>query len=216
MTRRITGPLDRDRGTEGRVTRLYIVRHGETDWNREGRVQGHTDTPLNATGRSQARALRQQLVSVTFHAAYASDLSRAYETATIIIGEGAISVIPCRDLRERHCGDWEGRILDEIAQTDPIGLEAWRNRQADAGPPGGENESLLQDRVLATLDGIVAAHAGQTVLVATHGGPVRAILGGWLAHDGNQPVRNCEAFIIEAEEGQRRLVTRFGPNLDWG
>lgn len=191
------------------MTRLYIVRHGETDWNREGRVQGHTDTPLNATGRAQARALRRRLLSVTFDAAYASDLSRAYETAAIIIGDGAISVLPRRDLRERHCGRWEGRIFDEIAQSEPANLEAWRNRTGDGGPPGGESESALEGRVLAALEAIVAAHPEQSVLIATHGGPVRAVLGGWLAQQGQIPVHNCEAFLIAVEGTQRRLIERF-------
>lgn len=188
------------------MTALYVVRHGETAWNREGRVQGHSDVPLNELGREQARELRSRLVEVRFHAAYASDLARARETAELIVG-GAPPVVSLLELRERDCGRWEGQLFAAIAERDPAGWQAWLNPDPLIAPHGGENETQLYRRVAAALEGIVSRHPNDTVLVVSHGGAIRAALSNWLALESRLgPITNCAAFVVEVVGSEKRLI----------
>ena len=108
------------------ATTLHVVRHGETDWNRGRRVQGHTDIPLNDEGRRQARELAAELAGVPFAAAYSSDLSRAAETARILLGERSLAVISCVGLREKHFGTWEGLTDTDVRERFPQAVNgAW-------------------------------------------------------------------------------------------
>jgi probable phosphoglycerate mutase len=151
------------------MTRLCLVRHGQTDWNLEGRYHGQSDVPLNQHGREQARQLAQQLLGQIFAAIYASDLWRARETAEIIAQVLHLAVNLDVRLREINQGAWEGQLVEAIKEQY-IGL--WRERARDPGnvrPPGGETVGEVAERVYAALDDIVKANPEGPVLVCSHG-----------------------------------------------
>jgi broad specificity phosphatase PhoE len=172
------------------MTTILLVRHGETDWNAQRRVQGHSDTPLNATGRAQAEALAEELGGESIEAVYSSDLLRAHETARIVAGRRGLEVTAIRDLRERHFGTWEGLTDDEILARFP---------EATSGSWGdGERKEEMIRRVFGALQRIAETHPGGRVLVVSHGGPLRAVL----AHcgvDGVGRIDNCHVVRIEVD-----------------
>jgi broad specificity phosphatase PhoE len=151
------------------MTQLYLVRHGQTDWNVEGRYQGQSDLPLNAAGRAQVERLSQELAEVPFCAAYSSDLSRARETARLLAAPRGIAVYLDPRLREISLGVWEGQLVTEIARQYP---EAWAERRRDparARAPGGESVAEVGVRVGEAADAIASAHPAGPVLVVSHG-----------------------------------------------
>jgi broad specificity phosphatase PhoE len=155
---------------------IVLARHGETNDNREPiRVQGFTDTPLNETGREQARGLAERVAGYGFRSLWSSDLSRARETAEIA-GE-RIGLQPTLDarLREANRGRWEGRLFIDIEREDPDGYAAWRRAGDRFRFPGGESLLDQQQRVAATLDDI-ERQSELPALVVCHGGSIRVIL----------------------------------------
>lgn len=175
------------------ATTILLARHGETDWNRERRVQGHTDAPLNAAGRAQARELASRLAREPFDAVYASDLARASETALIVADRHALDVVLLPELRERHFGSWEGLTDTEILERFP---DARPGRWGD-----GEPAEQMGERVVAALHGVAASHPGGHVLVVAHGGPLRAVLLHCGA-DREGPIGNCEVIRLTVERGR--------------
>jgi 2,3-bisphosphoglycerate-dependent phosphoglycerate mutase len=151
-------------------TRIILVRHGETDWNATGRIQGHNDTPLNTVGREQAQRVAQRLASEPVRALYSSDLARAFETATIIGHPLGLSVVTSPRLRERGYGAWEGLTSLEIQAHYPEKFTEWRARSTDFAPPQGESRAQLLTRALNELQTIARRHVGEVVVVVTHGG----------------------------------------------
>lgn len=152
------------------VTRILAVRHGETAWNRDARIQGHTDIALNAHGRWQALRLAQALCEEPITACYASDLSRARETAQAVADRHSQPVMIHTGLRERGFGAFEGQTWVELQAAYPAETEAWRKRLPDFAPPGGESLLQLQARVLAAVNELAARHPGEQVLMVAHGG----------------------------------------------
>jgi probable phosphoglycerate mutase len=152
------------------TTRILLVRHGETDWNATGRIQGHSDTPLNAAGYQQARQVAQRLTREPVQALYSSDLARAFQTATVIGHTLGLTVVTSPQLRERRYGLWEGLTSAEIQTRYPAQFTEWRARSTDFAPPQGETRSQLLTRALAELHTIARRHASQVVVVVTHGG----------------------------------------------
>ena len=168
---------------------LILVRHGETDWNAAGRLQGHTDRPLNEYGRSQAQALADRLAGDGIDAVYASDLARARETADIVAARLGLPVAVDTDLRERDWGNWEGLTAAERERVD---LD-------------GETAAAHRERTLRVLYSIAGRHAGERVVVVTHGGSIRraqaAVLGVAL------PVLdNCAVWAVACEGGLFRPI----------
>jgi 2,3-bisphosphoglycerate-dependent phosphoglycerate mutase len=151
-------------------TRIILVRHGETDWNATGRIQGHSDTPLNAVGRTQAQRVARHLASEPVRALYSSDLARAFETATIIGQTLGLMVVTSRRLRERQYGAWEGLTAADIQARYPEQFAEWRARSTAFAPPQGETRAQLLARALAKLQPIAGRHVGEVVAVVTHGG----------------------------------------------
>jgi 2,3-bisphosphoglycerate-dependent phosphoglycerate mutase len=152
------------------ATRILLIRHGETDWNATGRIQGQSDIPLNASGREQARRVAQRLASEPVQALYSSDLARAYETATIIGQPLGLTVVTSLRLRERQYGAWEGLTSAEIQARYPEQFAEWRARSTDFAPPQGETTTQLLSRALTELQTIARRHARELVVVVTHGG----------------------------------------------
>lgn len=153
--------------------RLCLVRHGETAWNAQGRLQGHVDIPLNDTGHAQALALSARLATLDerFSALYCSDLERARQTAAGIARVRALQPIYDVRLRERHYGVFQGLTHAEGARLDPVSHARFRGRETGFELPG-EGESLLgfAARVRAALGEIAHQHAGESVIIVTHGG----------------------------------------------
>ncbi len=141
------------------MTELVLVRHGETDWNAAGRLQGHTDRPLSDYGREQARRLAEELAGEEFDAIYASDLTRARETAEIVGEALHLPVIVDPDLREKNWGNWEGLTSTERLEVELVGESTEQHRR----------------RILAALGRIAAQHPYGRVLVVTHGGSMRRV-----------------------------------------
>jgi broad specificity phosphatase PhoE len=179
------------------VTTILLARHGETDWNLEGRVQGHTDRPLNETGEAQARRLAEELAGVRIDAVYSSDLARALATAQAVAEPRGLRVAPLAALRERNFGTWEGLRDEEILERFP---------QAHTGP-WGDDETVeeLAGRILAALQEIAERHPRDDVLVVSHGGPLRAVL----RHcdvDAVDRIANCHVVQIAVEDGVLRAI----------
>jgi len=158
------------------VTTLILVRHGETDWNRDGRWQGHADAPLNDRGREQGRALANELAGEDIAAVYSSDLARARETAEIMAARLGGPVSVDRRLREVDVGGWSGLTMDEIEARFPEEITRWRAEDPHHAFDGGESYSAMGERVVAALEEIAANHPDGQVLVVLHGGPIRAVL----------------------------------------
>ncbi len=151
------------------MTRLCLIRHGQTDWNLEGRYQGQSNVPLNEAGRAQAQALRGQLHGQSFAAIYSSDLRRAKETAEIIATDFHLLVKAEPRLREINQGEWEGQQVEAIRDRY---ARLWEQRSLDPAslrPPGGETVGEVAKRVYAALDDIASIYPAASVLIVSHG-----------------------------------------------
>jgi 2,3-bisphosphoglycerate-dependent phosphoglycerate mutase len=152
------------------ATRILAIRHGETDWNSDTRIQGHTDIPLNKMGRWQAQQLAQALAHETIDVIYASDLSRAFETARAVARVQRQRVVAVPMLRERHFGVFQGRHFKDIEVELPEQAARWRKRDVDFAPEGGESLRVFDHRCVNAARLLAAAHPGQTVALVAHGG----------------------------------------------
>lgn len=159
------------------MNRLFLVRHGVTEWNHDGRYQGQLDVPLSAKGRLQAAAARTRLRDERFATCYTSALSRARVTAEIILEEHFCPLVQLPELNEMYYGAWEGLLRTEIMERFP---EDWARHKRDplhAPPTGGEARADLRVRVDQALARIALDQRDATVLVVAHGGTIRAAVG---------------------------------------
>ncbi|HSN02061.1 MAG TPA: histidine phosphatase family protein [Acidimicrobiales bacterium] len=157
------------------TTTFLLVRHGETTWNAERRIQGHSDDAgLTERGIEQVRAAAEQLAERGARRIVSSDLTRARETATIIAERLGLSISLDADLRERSYGELEGRSLDELS-PDAAGFSHGVIVDVDAAAPGGESIAMVKERVTRTLEHLAREHAGETLIVVTHGGVIRTL-----------------------------------------
>ncbi len=171
------------------MTTILLARHGETDWNRQLRFQGHADEPLNETGREQARQLAARLRGESIAAVYSSDLRRAGETAEIVATSMELPVELDRRLREIDVGSWQGRTRDELT-----GL-----------PWDGESYDEHRARVVAALRDIAHARPDECVLVVAHGGTLRRVQEAAVGEA--QPVfENCGVWAVAVESGEFRPI----------
>lgn len=158
------------------ATRIIAVRHGETAWNVDSRIQGQRDVGLNDTGRWQARRVGEALAAEEITAVYSSDLGRAHQTAQSIAAVTGVPVVADEGLRERSFGIFEGKTFDEIHETWPDHAHNWRKRIPEWQPPeGGESLLELRARVTRTLTELAARHPGQQIVVVAHGGVLDAL-----------------------------------------
>ena len=158
------------------TTRICFVRHGETDWNIEQRMQGHLDLALNATGEAQAAAAGRYFVDRQADALYSSDLLRARQTAQPIADALQRPMNVTAALREQHFGRSEGKVFAEIAALNPDDAQALVSRDPDyATPGGGESRRQHEARILNCIAGLVRVHPGQALVVVTHGGVLDVI-----------------------------------------
>ncbi len=156
--------------------KLLLVRHGLTDWNSDGRFQGQTDVPLNAAGKRQAEALAVRLSKESIDAIYASDLSRAADTANAIKAYHTCSVKVDVRLREIRFGAWEGQTSAQIFRDDPQTMRLWKTRAMEASVPGGETLGELAGRIRSFLDDLPREGANQTTIIVSHEGALNVML----------------------------------------
>ena len=166
--------------------KLYLTRHGQTDWNTAGRYQGQSDTPLNETGLRQAEQIAKRLSSETIHAIYSSDLSRAANTAQTIADFHSLEIKKDSRWRELSFGDWEGLTYQEMSAHSPDLFEAWIKDPLTVSTPNGETLAQLAERVKAAFDEIKEEHADQTILVVAHSGSLQSLLAVTLGVDLNR------------------------------
>ncbi len=186
---------------------LFLFRHGETDWNREGRLQGHTDTPLNATGLAQAEALTERLRPYRLDAVVSSDLARAWTTGRIVAEGLGIPLISEPGLREAQIGEAEGLFWPEVKSRFGETLtERWFTDD-DAAFPGGETGLATRTRGLAALREFVVAQPYRRIGVSTHGAMVRQLMKHALP-PGSPPAktRNTVLYLLRYEAVADRLA----------
>lgn len=189
--------------------RVIAVRHGETAWNADTRIQGHTDIALNPHGHWQARRLGAVLADEPIDAIYTSDLSRAYQTAEAVAQASGVALLTEPGLREREFGAFEGKTFAEIEGLWPEQALAWRKRVPDFAPVGGESLVQFRDRVLGTVQRLVQQHQrGQIVLVA-HGGVMDLL---YRAATG-QALQAPRTWVLGNAAINRLLWTDGGPTL---
>jgi alpha-ribazole phosphatase len=151
------------------MTRLLLIRHGETDWNVEGRWQGQADVPLNRRGRQQAVTVARSLCNTNIHAIYSSDLQRAWQTARVLARIKNLPIQGDARLREIHQGEWQGLLIDEIQMKYAHEFRRRHDNPLQVAPPGGETALQARDRVVNMVNEIVKKHAEDTVAVVSHG-----------------------------------------------
>ncbi len=190
------------------ATTIVLVRHGETDWNREHRFQGHADIPLNEAGRVQARELAERFVDEPVSAIYTSPLRRADETARIIAARLELEARPFEALREIDVGGWEGLTIDEVRSRHPERSDvSWQSGWTD-----GETYDELAARVVPALVELGSAHDDGLVLAVTHAGPIRAALAASLDISQSEarrrigPLANGALFHIAVRGGELHAV----------
>ena len=192
-------------------TRLCLVRHGETAWNAEHRVQGQLDVPLNAVGLAQALAAAKVLGAERFDAVYSSDLSRAQQTAQPTASLLSLQILPEKDLRERHYGIFERLTYAEVRQKFPEDYARFDAREPDYDFRAGESLRDFSARSIAVLERIAGAHAGQSLLVFTHGGVLdelyRFITGLPMRAPRNFRIPNCGINRVEARADGWRILS---------
>lgn len=152
------------------ATRVIAIRHGETTWNAETRMQGQLDVPLNEVGRRQAGLVAAALADEAIDALYASDLARALQTAEPLARACGRTVVADPSLRERCFGVFQGLTFDEVEARWPGDSRRWRHREPDFAPEGAETLRDFAARSVAAATRIAAAHPGQTIVLVTHGG----------------------------------------------
>ncbi len=156
--------------SSAQATRILAIRHGETLWNVDSRIQGHLNIGLNDTGRWQAERLGMALKDEPMAAIYASDLSRAHDTALAVSRHTGVPVQPEPGLRERSFGEFEGRTFAEIEIELPEQAQRWRQRDPTFTPAGGESLLMLEARVLSVAGRLAAQHPGEQIALFAHGG----------------------------------------------
>ncbi len=190
------------------MTRLYLVRHGETDWNRQRRIQGRTDIPLNDTGREQARLTGRRLAARSWDGLYASPLSRARETAELIgaeVGLGRPELVPA--IVERDYGEAEGMDWLEVERRYPNGMAV----------PGRESRADVADRVVPALIELAASRPDAALIVVSHGGAIRAVLDRVRPTNDYGPITNGSVHSFELVGEALELIAfddPLGSSLD--
>jgi probable phosphoglycerate mutase len=209
------------------ITRLCLIRHGETDWNIERRFQGHTDIPLNARGELQARQMAQALkdTAITFDVLYTSDLKRAADTAKAVVQLFSIEAQVDSALRERHFGALQGLLISEAPLIKPDIWQAHIARNLVHELEGGESIQQFALRVQNVLNMIQERHSGKTILMVSHGGTLdmmyRIASNQALSTDRVVSVPNASFNWITHQHGQGWSVERWadtrhlnGPTLE--
>ncbi len=175
-----------------RLSQLILIRHGETDWNFDGRLQGHEDVPLNDVGRAQSDALAARFAGEAVHALYSSDLARAFETARRVGTLTGRAVATDARLRERHLGVLQGVNKATVEATMAAVYAGYKSEDPDYVIPGGESAREFAARVLACIHELAHRHAGERAVVVAHGGVLDQVY----RHAAGLPLCGPRAFTL--------------------
>ena len=193
-------------------TRVFLVRHGATEFSAEDRFAGETDVALSDEGRTQARKLGERLAEVDIAAAYASPMGRTVETATLIVQVRGMKVTPVEGLREISHGEWEGHTRAEVEQRFPEEYSRWEADPFSFAPKRGESGLAVTARALPALLEIISAHPDSHVLVVSHKATIRLILSSLLGFDSRTYRDRLDQSLAALnvldfnEEGHARLT----------
>jgi broad specificity phosphatase PhoE len=186
--------------------RLMLVRHGQSTWNREHRIQGQLDPPLSDEGRRQAELVGNRLAGRRFAAFYSSDLQRAFQTAEVIGDVIGQPPSPTPGLREIFLGEWEGIRAGELASRFPGAWARWNQKPDWDLVPGGEGAAVFEARVAVALDAILDRHPHEDVLVVTHGGVIQVALHRVIGRSSYGlfafKIQNASISLIERSDGR--------------
>jgi len=186
---------------------LYLIRHAETGYNRDGRVQGHTESNLSPLGVKQARRVGRRLGYVEFVAAYASPSTRTMHTARLALGKA--DIVPREGLREIRLGDWEGQKADELRKRYPREVERWFHSPMAVRIPGAETVGQFRRRVVREMNRIRKAHPAGEIAVVTHAGVICAyltsVLGMSLDDLWSFKIRNASVTRVLFPQGKARI-----------
>jgi len=197
------------------LTTLHLIRHGQTDWNLERRIQGQTDSTLSDDGRAQAASIANELSSHPFAAAYSSSSVRARDTATAILRHHAIELQLRDEMREILLGAWEGRLYQDVKEQDPINHGYFAEDPSRFALDGAETFYQVQARAMALVNDLVQQHPGEQVLLVSHGIWIKTIL----THIEQRPMKNfwrppqmenCCHSIIEFNQDQAKIIQYAG------
>jgi probable phosphoglycerate mutase len=192
---------------------LLLVRHGQSTWNREHRIQGQLDPPLSDEGRRQAERVAQRLAGRKLAGFYSSDLKRALETSQAIEAAIGHRAEPMPGLREIFLGEWEGLRTDDLAQRFPEAWSRWADEPDWDLVPGGEGAALFETRVAAALDEILERHQHGDVVVVTHGGVIQIALHRVIGRPSRGlfpfKIQNASISVVEKRDGR---ITIAGVN----
>lgn len=191
--------------------KFYFFRHGQTDWNKVRRIQGHSNIPLNEQGKSEATELSDFVKTLDLEIVYSSDLDRAFETAQIATHGLDLEIIKEARLREANFGDAEGRTIPEIVEL--FGNDLWEKfmkvdpNNMNIGFPGGETRADSIKRMRSFIDEVRKENQYERVGISTHGGVVRNLLGSYILEhserrDFDIPIPNCVCYELAFEEGK--------------
>lgn len=184
---------------------MLLVRHGQSIWNHEHRIQGQLDPPLSDEGRRQAGHLGRRLAGRPFVGLYSSDLKRAAETSRVVGQAIGIEPTPMAELREIYLGEWEGLLTEELAVRFPEAWASWTEEPNWDLVPGGEGSAAFEERVTGVLDSLFARHHEGDVLVVTHGGVIQIALHHVVGRPGRGifpfRIQNASLTVIEQRNG---------------
>ncbi|MDP3013248.1 MAG: alpha-ribazole phosphatase [Candidatus Subteraquimicrobiales bacterium] len=184
------------------MTKVFLIRHGETEWNVKGKYLGLTDLPLTEKGETQAKALAKYLEDEPISFLYCSNLERAKSTAKAVAEAKGLEIIIKPGLNEVDFGEWEGLTYTEIKAKYGNLIDDWLNNTPKVAIPEGESWSLFESRVVKTFSSIVSRNNGQTVAVVTHGGVIKVILSRVLGIEAS-------FFKIRQDKGALNIVEFF-------
>lgn len=192
-------------------TQVIFIRHGEAVWNTEGRMMGQLNSPLTAKGEQQALAIGERLKFHSISALYSSDLGRTMQTAQAIADASGLEIVPEKGLREINMGDWQGYTRPEIAEKYPAEWRAYQGPdQYTYQTPNGESHAQKSVRTVETLDRLADKHSGETIVMVSHAGIIRAVF----EHVLHLPPVNRDRFqrnnatfnLFTKKDGQWSLV----------
>lgn len=187
-------------------TNIFLVRHGETEWNLQQKLQGNQDSPLTPNGIQQAQEAKAALEPYSIDHAYVSPLQRARDTMTIVLEERSLAPIVSKNLREIHLGPWEGKTRKETASTHPDQYLAFWEKPNLFNLPGAETFQQLQHRMIQELETIFVKHEGYNILVVSHWIAIKVVL----AHYSATPLSNLSEIADPINGGFYRLSRKGG------
>lgn len=202
------------------MTTIHLVRHGQTSWNVERRIQGQTEASLTPIGIEQAREVAKQLQDVNFDRAYSSSSERARDTARYILEHHEVSLELRDDLREIFLGDWEGLLYADVKVSHPEQHQHFWEDPSRFALPGAESFHDLQARAVAAVESIIRDNEGRTILIVSHGAFIKALL----CHYENrhlskfwQPpqMSNCCHSIIERGSDGTFVICQYAGLTEW-